>query len=106
MNVLIADIELESLILTGTSKKYKKVVRNKSLLDGLINTYNILCVESSTENLKKYSYLHYEKLKYEYTGFSSIRIKNNSIERLIFTEDDNGITVTLIELEDNHYGNK
>lgn len=106
MKVGFSDKELESLILEGRSKKYKRILRNKSLFSGLVYAYNIMCIEKCTADLKKYSYLHYEKLKYNYSGYSSVRIKNNSIERLIFTEDQAGITIDLIQLEDQHYGNK
>lgn len=106
MKVDFSDKELETLIKEGKSKKYKKIQKNKSLLTGLISAYNIMCAEKSTACLKNYSFLHYEKLKNNLSGFSSVRIKNNSIERLMFTEDEEGIIIDLIKLDDQHYGNK
>ena len=51
--------------------------------------------------------MHYEKLKHgSYKGKSSVRIANGAIERLIFSENENGIEVYIIELNDTHYGNK
>lgn len=56
------------------------------------------------DDLKAYSYLHYEKLKYRTE--SSVRIDNGRIERLIFTEHEEGIEVQLLEIDSTHYGNK
>jgi hypothetical protein len=37
---------------------------------------------------------------------SSVRIVNGMVERLLFTEIENGIEVELIEIDSTHYGNK
>lgn len=61
------------------------------------------------DKLHEYSFLflHYEKLKHgSYKGKSSVRIANGAIERLIFSENENGIEVYIIELNDMYYGNK
>jgi hypothetical protein len=63
-----------------------------------------MCNVESTESLKDFSFLHYEKLRYN--NRSSIRIVNGEIERLIFTENEEGIEVELIEIDNTHYGNK
>lgn len=55
-------------------------------------------------DLKPISFLHYEKLKYR--AESSVRIVNRRIERLLFIEKEDGIEVTLIEIDRTHYGNK
>lgn len=58
-------------------------------------------------DLKPLSFLHYEKLKYQRgKNISSVRIANGFIERLIFSETDDGIEIELIEINDTHYGNK
>lgn len=49
--------------------------------------------------------LHYEKLKHV-GNLSSLRLANGHIERLLFSEHDDGIEVVLIEIDDTHYGNK
>lgn len=55
-------------------------------------------------NLSQWSFLHYEKLKnYE---LSSIRVMNGRVERILFKETENGIVITIIELNETHYGNK
>ena len=56
--------------------------------------------------LSSFSYLHYEKLKYEYAGLSSVRLSNRFIHRLLFEELEDCITLKLIEIDDTHYGNK
>lgn len=37
---------------------------------------------------------------------SSVRIVNGMVERLLFTEIEDGIEVELIEIDSTHYGNK
>ena len=58
----------------------------------------------STAELKVYSFLHYEQLKKD--PRSSVRLVNGLVERLLFTETDDGIEVELIEIDSTHYGNK
>lgn len=60
----------------------------------------------STADLRLFSFLHYEKLKYQVEPRSSVRIVNGMVERLLFTETDDGIEVELIEIDSTHYGNK
>ena len=106
MNVLFEDEALEELYLTGKSsdKKYKKLSRDKKLVDGFIRAVGVMYGVDNVDELENYSYLHYEKLKYR--DESSVRIVNGRVERLIFAERDNGIEVLLIEIDDTHYGNK
>ena len=51
-------------------------------------------------------FLRYEKLKENLSGYSFVRIMNGRVERLIFTEHEGGITIKLVELNQDHYGNK
>jgi Txe/YoeB family toxin of Txe-Axe toxin-antitoxin module len=60
----------------------------------------------SVEDLKLASFLHYEKLKYSYSGYSSVRLSNSYVHRLIFEEKEDRITLKLIEIDETHYGNK
>ncbi|MDD3152723.1 MAG: hypothetical protein PHE45_07520 [Bacteroidales bacterium] len=65
--------------------------------------YNV----DSTEDLKPISFLHYEKLKYQQGETkSSVRLVNGMVERLLFSETDDGIEVELLEINSTHYGNK
>lgn len=100
------DDELRELIETGQSKRYKSIATNKVLYGGLMRAYQLMESAGSVEQLKTFSILHYEQLKYNYSGFSSVRLDNRYVHRLIFEETTNGITLKLIEIDDTHYGNK
>ncbi|MBO5847902.1 MAG: hypothetical protein J6R17_01665 [Bacteroidales bacterium] len=54
--------------------------------------------------LKDFSFLHYEQLKH--VSLSSVRIINGRVERLLFKETEDGIQISLIEINEDHYGNK
>ena len=103
---VIATEELEELILTGKSKRYKDVARSVELLSGLRRAINAMKGAHDVAELSSFSYLHYEKLKYEYTGLSSVRLSNRYVHRLLFEEKEDQITLRLIEIDDTHYGNK
>ena len=105
MNVLMTD-ELKGLYLTGKSKVYKDVERNPVLYKGFTRAVDSMMSSPNIEDLKKLSFLHYEQLKYQYSGFSSVRLSNRYVHRLLFTESENGIEVQLINIDDTHYGNK
>lgn len=106
MNIQFEDMDLKELVETGKNKKYKKVAKVKPLMLGLAKAYKTLCLAPNVTFLNQFSFLKYEKLKYEYSGCSSVRIANGYVERLIFTEHDGGITIKLLKLDDSHYGNK
>ncbi len=98
--------DLLELYKTGSNKRYKDVARNPVLLKGYIMAIETMLAVSNINELSKFSRLHYEKLKHEYSGFSSVRLSNSFVHRLIFTENEEGIEVKLIEIDDTHYGNK
>lgn len=104
--IIIASEDIANLLVKGTSRKYIKVARNRILYDGLKRTIKIMQAIDSIDEIKKYSFLHYEKLKYNYSGLSSVRLSNGYVERLIFREFDDAITLELIEINEDHYGNK
>lgn len=106
MKIEFEDQNLKELIETGYNRKYRKFSKVKVLMDGLLRAYRIMDVAPDVTMLSQFSFLKYEKLKYNYSGYSSVRIANGHVERLIFTEHDNGIRIRLIELDDTHYGNK
>lgn len=105
MQVSISDKDLEELINTGQNSKYKKYSRDKKFLDGLARAYKIMQIVENTEGLRLYSYLHYEKLANN-VNLSTVRIVNGRVERLLFEETNDGIEITIIELNTQHYGNK
>ena len=104
MDIKFSDIDLEELINTGYNKKYKKYSRDKKFMYGLARVYKIMQVVPDAEGLGHYSFLHYEKLAHD--PRSSIRIVNGKVERLLFTETEDGVEVELIEIDSTHYGNK
>ena len=73
MKILFEDTGIEELIKNGSSKKYKKIAKNKAFVEDLRVVYSILLSANKTADLAKYKSLHYEKLKYNMSGFSSVR---------------------------------
>lgn len=109
MKITFAETALEELYKEGKTKdrKYKYLCKDKKLLAGFRRVVSVMYNVTSTGELSQFSFLHYEKLKYkQYQGLSSVRLANGKIERLIFRETDNGIEITLIEIDNTHYGNK
>lgn len=105
LKVTIIDKDLNELIMYGQNKgKYKKLARDAKFVNKLISIYNLMKTLNDTSELKPLSYLHYEQLKH--TSLSSVRIMNGRVERLIFKETEDGLEITLIELNQTHYGNK
>ncbi|MBR4809766.1 MAG: hypothetical protein IK031_05765 [Bacteroidales bacterium] len=98
--------ELWDLYCTGKSKQYKDVSRNPVLYSGFVRVVNVLALVDNTNELRNISALHYEQLKYQYYGYSSVRLSNSYVHRLLFTESDKGLKVELITIDDTHYGNK
>ena len=99
--------DLKELYSNGSrSKYYKDVARNQVLLKGFIQAVNTMKSVQRAEDLKAFSRLHYEKLKYGFSGLSSVRLSNSYVHRLIFKENDDEIEIELIEIDDTHYGTK
>lgn len=103
---VIADGDLAELLTTGNNRKYKVIARTPAVMNGLKRAVEILLSVSCVEELSSFSFLHYERLKYEMNGLSSIRLSNRFVYRLIFKEEPDKITLKLIEIDDTHYGNK
>lgn len=55
---------------------------------------------------KNKKYPEVERLKYQWSGYSSVRLSNKYVHRLIFTERENGLEIELIDIDNTHYGNK
>ena len=109
MKISFKDDALSELYETGKTKdrRYKNVCKNQKLVNGYIRAVKIMYVVKCTEELKPFSFLHYEKLKYQKDEpISSVRIANGLVERLLFTETEDGIEIELIEIDSTHYGNK
>jgi plasmid maintenance system killer protein len=109
MEVFFSDYALKELYELGKTKdsKYKFLCRNRKLVEGYQRAVSIMYDVESTEALKAFSFLRYEKLKYQGDSpKSSLRLVNGMVERLIFTESEEGIEVELIKIDSTHYGNK
>lgn len=92
-------------VTTGRNSKYKKYTRNAKFMTALVTAYNYLRMVDTASNLRAISFLHYEQLAGT-NGLSSIRVVNGMVERIIFREFDGGISITVLSLDDTHYGNK
>lgn len=101
------DAELEALIIKHkcNDKRYRKLKGNASFWRDLDKVMGLLRIAHNTSELAYFKVLHYEKLKYDRSGQSSVRIGYNSKFRLIFEEFDGGIRIKLIEINE-HYGDK
>lgn len=107
MQIIFKDKELENLY-TGNrcgNKLYAKLSKNKTFMKDFVKVMDILYSAKIVTDLSVYGSLHYERLKYELNGISSVRIGFKSKYRLLFTESENKIEVTLIEINE-HYGDK
>lgn len=104
MNIIFEDKDLEELVTTGHNNKYKKYAKDSKFMQALVRDYNTMSSVSTTVILSQYSFLHYEKLKN--CDLSSVRVMNGRVERILFRETQEGLVITIIELNNTHYGNK
>lgn len=104
MNIIFEDKDLEELVTTGHNNKYKKYAKDSKFMQALVRDYNTMSSVSTTVILSQYSFLHYEKLKN--CDLSSVRVMNGRVERILFRETQAGLVITIIELNNTHYGNK
>lgn len=65
MRIIFKEEALSDLYENGKTddSKYKKLCRNKKLVEGYQRAVSIMYDVDSTEELKPFSFLHYEKLK-------------------------------------------
>jgi len=105
MTVQFEDKDLEELVFTGQNRKYRKYSKDRKFMEGLARAFKIMLTVPNAKGLELYSFLHYEKLANR-KFLSSIRPMNGRIERILFKETDEGVVITIIELNSDHYGNK
>ena len=98
--------DLEELYTTGRSRKYNSIAKNRVMFNGYVRAVQTMIQVGEVDDLKGYSFLHYEQLRHELSGYSSVRLSNAYIHRLIFRETEEGLTIELIEIDNTHYGNK
>ena len=79
-----ADIAIEEVITYGKSddKRYRKLKGNATFWRDLSKVMAIIRAASNTSDLEHYASLHYEKLKHDKSGLSSVRIGYNTKYRL------------------------
>ena len=105
MNVYMDD-DLYELYSTGNNRKYKEIARNAELKGGFDRAIRSMMAVNRVDELRSLSFLHYERLKYQLEGLSSVRLSNRYVHRLLFEEREEGIAVKLIEIDNSHYGNR
>ena len=105
MKVEISDDDLKELIETGHNNKYKRYSKDKRFMEGLARAYKLMLAVEKARGQIAYSFLHYERLRNN-AELSSVRVVNGRVERLLFRETEDGIEITIIELNNDHYGNK
>lgn len=108
MDIVFEDETLRELYEYGTTKerKYIRYGRDRRFVSKLVRQINSIRAASSYEALEQISPLHYERLRHEYSGFSSFRVGNGYVERVICREHAEYIELRIIKLDDTHYGNK
>ncbi len=108
MNIIFEDKALQELYEHGctSDKKYRKYNKDKKFLIYLARQIAAIKSAQTYEDLHKISPLHYEELKHQGGGITSFRINNSYVERVICREYGDYIELTLIELDNTHYGNK
>ena len=67
MKITFKDEALSELYETGKTKdrKYKQLCKNKRLVDGYIRAVGVMYRTATTQELRQYSFLHYEKLAHD-----------------------------------------
>lgn len=108
MEIIFQDAALQDIYEYGqtTDKRYKRYTKSKDFVLSLKRKIDMIRVADTFDDLKKISPLHYEPLKYEYSGYSSFRVCNGRVERVICQECNECIKLILLKLDDTHYGNK
>lgn len=107
MTIEYEDEAIRALCETGasTDKRYRKLKSNAAFKKDLFRVLEILRSVPKAQELAFYGTLHYEGLKYSLRGVSSVRIGFTAKYRLLFRELNDGIQITIIEVNE-HYGDK
>jgi len=108
VKVYFVDCDLEEYVREGRSnvKPYKDYARDRRFTQKLQTVVSVMTSVDVASDLSNFSFLKYERLKHSYSGCCSVRIMNDRVERLIFRETEDGLEITIIDLNDTHYGNK
>lgn len=112
MKCTILDKELEAFLQdkSKSGNHFKKYARDAVFYSKLVDVFRIFYAIESVDDLKPpytlFSYLKYERLKYQSESVSSVRVMNGRVERILFREVNDGIEIVVLKLDDTHYGNK
>ena len=104
--IVIMNEDLKGLYETGKSRAYQTIERTPGLLYGFVRAIKIMESAANISVLKEFSFLHYEQLRHEWSGYSSVRLSNRYVHRLIFREIEDRLEIQIIDIDDTHYGNK
>ena len=104
--IVIMSKDLRELFTTGKNRACKEIERNPELRAGFVQAIQIMIMAGSINEIKAYSFLHYEQLRHEWSGYSSVRLSNRYVHRLIFKEIEDRLEIQIIDIDDTHYGNK
>lgn len=105
MKIIYADKDLERILNGDKSTKYRKLAQDKKFMQKLAEVINRLERAAHVKELSMYSTLHYEKLTNK-SVYSSVRIIAGRVERLLFIETEDGLSIYDLQLNQDHYGNK
>ncbi len=105
MNIEFEDEDLEDLVYRGKSsnKLYKKISRTPKVMADLSHVMNTLQNAKNVDELFNFRRLNFERLTGNLRGFSSLRVGYSSKYRMLLIEQDEGVKVTVIEINE-HYG--
>lgn len=108
MDIVFEDKSLQEIYEYGETKdrKYVKYARDKRFVSKLVRQIDSIRAAASYDVLEKIAPLHYERLRHDYSGLSSFRVGNEYVERVLCKEHKEYLELTIIKLDDTHYGNK
>jgi len=108
MIVEFKETSLKELYETGRTKakEYKVLARDVRFVEKYVTVIDSFKSAKNIDDIANQGKLNYEKLKHGLSGLSSVRIIYSRIERLIFQEEGDKITVTMLKIDKTHYGQK
>lgn len=108
MKIIFVNEELRRFVVEGTTTKkvYAKYLKDERFMSKLRFQIDLISVATSFSQLYDISPLHYEKLKYSRSGLTSFRIMKNRVERVICREENDTVSLLILQIDESHYGNK
>lgn len=108
MNIVFVDQAVRELYENGktTDRKHKIYNKDKRFVEKLKRQIDSIYAAETYKDLYEISTLHYEQLKHMSSPTTSFRILNGYATRVICKEQEDYIELTILELDDTHYGTK